>query len=187
MKRLLCLAASAALLCACATPPPPPPPLPPPPPPPAMLSQVSLDCAMGAAEADLFEIESGRLAAGMGSHPDVRAYGQMLVDDHTRASADLMAVINGAGIVPPPPPVLSPARAQQLDMLRASGPNFDVVFLQSQIMAHEEGLALHRACSDSAGPPTAAVHASLVPVIQAHLDRARMLADMVRMSMGERG
>lgn len=188
MKRLLCVAATAALLSACATPEPPPvyEPPPPPPPPPA-LSQVGMDCFVRAAESDLFEIESGRLATTMSAYPEVQNFGQMLVDDHTQSTNVMMTTVTNAGIAPPPAPQLGVAKAQQLDQLRNAGTNFDPLFLQAQIMAHEEALALHQSCANSAGAPTAGVHAQIVPVIQGHLDRARALSDAVRAQMGERG
>ena len=187
MMRLFCsAAASAALLSACATPEPPYVPPPPPPPPVIVVTQASLDCVMAAAEADLFEVESSRVALQRSANPAVRAFAQMMIDDHTRSTNEIGAALQSLGMAPPPP-TLGTAMAQRLDALRTTTGPFDAMYMHEQVLAHESALALHQSCSVNAQAPLAGVHASIVPVVQGHLDQARALRDSVQAGSGERG
>ena len=188
MTRILCCtAATAALLSACATPPPPPPPEP------VMpvvvqptLSQAGMDCVIRAGAMDMYEIEAGRLALQMSTNAGVRAYGQAMIDAHTNSSAQMAAALQSINMAPPPAQ-LTPDLSARLDRLRTAGTGFDAMYLDDQIAAHNEALALHQACAANGGAPVAAVSAGLVPHIQAHLNQAQSLRASWSTTAGERG
>jgi putative membrane protein len=126
-----------------------------------------------AAASDLFEIQSGRMAAERAQSAAVRAYGQMLVDHHQRTTAQLSAAAMASGTMPTPD--LMPMQAQMMAELRgASGANFDRVFVRQQVQAHEMALALHtNYASRGDTPALRAVAAAAAPVVRQHLDQAR--------------
>ena len=188
MTRILCCtAATAALLSACATPPPPPPPAPVVPvvvqP---TLSQAGMDCVIRAAAMDMYEIEAGRLALQMSTNAGVRSYGQAMIDAHTNSSAQYAAALQSIAMNPPPAQ-LTPDLSARLERLRTAGTGFDAMYLDDQIAAHNEALALHQACAANGGAPIAAVSAGLVPHIQAHLNQAQSLRASWSTTAGERG
>ena len=188
MTRILCCtAATAALLSACATPPPPPPPAPVVPvvvqP---TLSQAGMDCAIRAGAMDMYEIEAGRLALQMSTNAGVRSYGQAMIDAHTNSSAQDAAALQSIAMNPPPAQ-LTPDLSARLERLRTAGTGFDAMYLDDQIAAHNEALALHQACAANGGAPIAAVSAGLVPHIQAHLNQAQSLRASWSTTAGERG
>jgi putative membrane protein len=189
MTRILCCsAATAALLAACAPPPPPPEPLPPPPPMivQPVLSQAGMDCVIRAGAMDLYEIEAGRLALQMSSNANVRAYAQMMIDQHTASSAQYGAALQSIGMNPPPAQ-LTPDLSARLERLRTAGTGFDAMYLDDQIAAHQQALALHQACAANGGAPVAAVSAGLVPHVQGHLNQAQALRASWSTQAGERG
>src|SRR5215471_20809996 len=49
---------------------------------------------MKASASDLAEINLGRVAARQASNPAVKQFAQRMVDDHTKASADLLRIAN---------------------------------------------------------------------------------------------
>ena len=104
-----------------------------------------------AAASDLFEIQSGRMAAERGQSAAVRQFGTM------------------------PTPDLMPMQAQMMAELRAtSGANFDRVFVRQQVQAHEMALALHsNYASRGDTPALRAVASAAVPVVRQHLEQAR--------------
>ncbi len=178
MKRLLWIAGAAALAGACTTP---------------MEDEPlaeAVDVAapgmaapaylQNAASGDLFEIESSRLALGMSRNPEIRSFAQMLIDDHSRMSSELMAAAHSAGIHPPPPQML-PRHADMLARLRSVGPGgFDRAYKAEQVAAHQEALNLHRTYADQGDlPPLRDVAARAVPVIEAHLAHAQQLPEWV--------
>ena len=128
-----------------------------------------------AASSDLFEIQSGQLAAQSSQNPAVRNFGNLLVAHHTFTTNQLMAAAQSAGLTPPPPALLPPHQAM-LDQLRAAGPNFDTAFRDIQVQAHQEALALHQ--NYAAGgdvPALRTVAGAAVPIIQQHLSAAQAL------------
>ena len=69
-------------------------------------------------------------------------------------------------------------RKGMIDNLKAaSDADFDKVFLTQQVAAHEEALTLHRGYADNGDEAGLKGHAGkVVPKIQAHLDKAKQLA-----------
>jgi putative membrane protein len=126
-----------------------------------------------AAASDLFEIQSGRLAAERGQSAAVRQFGAMLVEHHQRTTAQLSAAATASGVMPTPD--LMPMQAQMMAELRAaSGSNFDRVFVRQQIQAHEMALALHTNYAARGDTPALrATAAAAAPVVRQHLDQAR--------------
>ena len=133
-----------------------------------------------AGSSDQFEIQSGQLAQQMSQNPQVRAFGAMLVTDHTRSTQMLMAAAQSAGVTAPPP-MLMPDHQAMLDQLRAAGagPAFDAAFAQAQVTAHQQALQLHQNYAASGDVPALkAVAGQLVPVVQMHLQQAQAMAAM---------
>ena len=126
-----------------------------------------------AAASDLFEIQSGRMAAERGQSAAVRAFGSMLVEHHQRTTAQLAAAATASGTMPTPD--LMPMQVQMLAELRAaSGAAFDRLFVRQQVQAHEMALALHtNYASNGDTPALRAVASAAAPVVRQHLDQAR--------------
>jgi putative membrane protein len=129
-----------------------------------------------AAASDLFEIQSGRMAAERAQSPAVRQFGQMLVQHHTQTTAQLAAAATAAGT--PPTPDLMPMQVTMMAQLRdASGSEFDATFARIQVQAHEMALALHSNYARNGDTPALrAVASAAVPVVQQHLNQARSMA-----------
>lgn len=130
--------------------------------------------AMEAARSDLYEIQSGRLAQTRGASAEVRQMGQMLERDHTMTSQKLMAALSASG-TPMTPPPLDAKRQAMLDQLqRASGAEFDRLFLQQQAMAHQEALALHKGYAANGDVPALkSVAAEASGVVGQHLQHVQ--------------
>ena len=164
MKRLLLSVAAAAMVTACASNPPPAPPVD------TTSPMYAPNYLSTAGSADQFEIQSGQLAQSMSQNPGVRQIGQMLVTDHTASTQQLMAAAQSAGVTAPPPAML-PEHQALLQQIQSAPPGqFDMVFRDVQIQAHQQALALHQAYASGGDTPalrTAA--AGIVPVVQKHL------------------
>jgi putative membrane protein len=128
-----------------------------------------------AAASDLYEIQSGQLAASRAQNADVRAFGQMLVEHHTATTQQLTAAATAAGT--PPSPSLMPMQAEMIAQLQgANGAAFDRIFIRQQVQAHEMALALHSNYASKGDTPTLrTVAAAATPVVRQHLERARAL------------
>jgi putative membrane protein len=127
--------------------------------------------------ADLYEIEAGKIAVARAKDPKVKAFGQMMIDDHSKSTADMKATLQKAGLSITPPVGLDERRKGMLDNLRAAGDaDFDLAYLHQQLAAHLEALTLHKGYS-SAGDNAdlKAVAGKIVPVVQMHLDHIKQI------------
>lgn len=133
------------------------------------------DYVMSAGQSDAFEIQSGQLAASKASRPDVRAFGQRMVKDHTQSTQMVLAAAAKSGLPASPPPALRPDQQDKLAQLSAAdGAAFDTLFAAQQVQAHQEALDLQSAYArngDDENLKKAA--AKIVPVVTMHLDMLR--------------
>jgi putative membrane protein len=129
-----------------------------------------------AAASDMFEIQSSQMALSRAQSPAVRQYAQMLVTHHTQTTQQLMAAAQASGMSPPPMTPLPIVQRMLGELQRASGANFDRVYLTQQVPAHEMALALHSNYSQRGDTPALrTVAGAAVPIVQQHLDEARRM------------
>lgn len=130
-----------------------------------------------AAEGDMYEIQAADIALERTQNAQVRELAQMIKTDHTQASEAMKRIAPQAAPNVPMPTELDERRQGMLDNLRsASAENFDRVYLDQQVAAHNEALTLHRGFSDNTDAPQLAEHArTVVPKIEAHLRQAEQI------------
>ena len=81
----------------------------------------------------------------------------------------------------PPPPELSPMQKDMITQLIAAGPNFDRVYLQQQMTAHQQALQMQQGyAAQGDNPALKAAAASAVPVIQGHLAQVQQIMAAMR-------
>ena len=136
-----------------------------------------------AASSDMFEIESSRLAHQMSRSPAVHQFAQMMINDHSRTSSEMMAAARTLGLTPPPPQMM-PHHADMLNRLRTASPaDFDMAYKREQIAAHQEALTLHRNfAAQGDAEPLRAVAARAVPVVEMHYGHAQSLPEQAAMA-----
>ena len=123
------------------------------------------------AASDMFEIQSGKLAETMGSTAAVKAFGKMLVKDHTGSSAQLK--VHAAKTTPVVAlPLILPAdlKAKLAALKVTSGAAFDKLFVEQQIEGHQkavDALTSYAAVGDQ--PALKEFATAVVPTVQAHL------------------
>ena len=128
-----------------------------------------------AAMGDMYEIRAAEMALERSQNAEVRALAQMILNDHTAASEALQGIVQGQQIDVQMPTELDERRQGLLDNLRDAD-NFDEVFIDQQVAAHQEALTLHKGFADNEDAPELAAHAAnAVPKLEAHLEQARAL------------
>jgi len=122
-----------------------------------------------AALTDMFEIESSRIALERSKVQPVKDFAQMMIDNHTKTSVEVMPLATSAGVAPPT--ALDADHMKKLDDLRnAKDQDFDDVYIDQQTEAHENALSLHKDFANNgrdAGLQQFA--AKTAPVVDAHL------------------
>ena len=130
-----------------------------------------------AGSANQFEIDAAQLALQASTNPAVRNLANMIIADHTALGQQVAAAATSAGLAPPAPALLPPEQAM-LDQLRAAGTgmNFDMLYQQQQISAHQQAIQLMQNYAASGDVPALQTVASAaIPVMQRHLQMAQAL------------
>lgn len=130
-----------------------------------------------AAASDRFEIESAKVALDKAASKDVRDFAQMMVTDHTKTTEGLKAAAKKAKLTVPPPQ-LSADQQQMLDALKsAPSDQFDATYLQQQMPAHQQALALMQNYAEAGDTPALQDAAkTVVAIVQKHIARLDELA-----------
>lgn len=131
-----------------------------------------------AASSDMYEIAAAKLAQqSAGVSGQTKSFAAMMVKDHTQSSAALKAAVGKAGGGLSVPLAMKPEHQAQLDALKKAGDNFNALYGQQQVAAHQAALML---LQDQANSGTVAplkdFAAKVVPVVQHHLDEAKKLS-----------
>ncbi|KEQ50189.1 DUF4142 domain-containing protein [Sphingobium chlorophenolicum] len=130
-----------------------------------------------AAKSDAFEIAAAKLAAAQAASPEVKAFAEQMVKAHTDSTAKVRAAAGRAKPAIQPDPALTADQREDLAQLRKlTGAKFDEEYVDGQVDAHEDALALMR--SYASGGTDAAlktVASQIAPVVEGHLKMAREL------------
>lgn len=134
-----------------------------------------------AATADMFEIESSKLALTKSTNAEIKKFAQMMIDDHTKSSEGLKTAAATAGDNASVPATLDLKHQGLLDELKAAtGAAFDKAYMQAQAAGHEDALKLHRSYAEQGDNTALKQHAAdAVPIVSGHLDQATKLAATV--------
>ncbi|AKF02866.1 DUF4142 domain-containing protein [Sandaracinus amylolyticus] len=134
---------------------------------------------------DATEIVLARLALERAVTPGARAYAREAIDDHRAAEASLATLVRSQGIVPFDPPVAhalrATARAVEFELWMHGGVEFDVVYLESQVVLHGDALVvIDEQLLPAVHDPRFREHLTTVRArVAAHLDHARRSRDEI--------
>jgi putative membrane protein len=135
---------------------------------------------MEAASSSMMEVQLGRLALERSAHPEVKKFGQMMVDHHTKSNQELTSIAAGMNVTLPTS--LLPEHQQLVDKLSMlTGTAFDDVYMDEIENAHERDIALFEVVSNTA--PTTSVRAFAIrtlPVLRTHEHHADELENKVK-------
>jgi putative membrane protein len=131
-----------------------------------------------AADSDMYEIQSSRLANTKSQRKDVKDFAKQVAADHMTTSKALMAGLrNKDRAITRPSTKLSAEKAAMIDLLRKAPRNqFDNLYLQQQAQAHQQAWAIHKGyATDGTDPTLKQIASTAVPVIERHLGHVQQL------------
>lgn len=130
-----------------------------------------------AAKSDAFELATARLATKNAASPEVKSFAEQMIKAHTDSTAKIKAAAAKANPAITPDATLTADQDEDLAELgRLNGAQFDEEYIDGQVDAHEEALALMRAfATDGADAGLKATAGDIAPVIENHLGMARAL------------
>ncbi|MBV9552989.1 MAG: DUF4142 domain-containing protein, partial [Alphaproteobacteria bacterium] len=137
-------------------------------PPTASSDQDFINQAMGM---NASEIGLGRLAKGKAAARSVKALASRMVTEHTHANQQLASLAKRLKIEAAPPPDQPPP-----DLLTASGPDFDKMYIGQMIKAHQDAIALFESEANN-GQDARVKHwaRSTLPTLRHHLHEAETI------------
>lgn len=122
------------------------------------------------------EIMAGQLAAQKGTNTGVKSYGQLMVDHHTTAQAQLKTIAANAGL--PAPDSVSMEHQMLMQRLNSlTGYSFDTAYINSQVRDHQKTLSIFQMEVNSGRNPAVRNFATQnIGMIQMHYN----MADSIR-------
>ncbi len=128
-----------------------------------------------AANGRMADVELGRLTASKATNAEVKISGQMMVDDHSKANAELKTLAASKSVVLLFEPDLS--KKSTVDELKAlTGADFDNAYVNEMGKDHEMDVAKFEDESKTASDPDVkAVAAKTLPTLKMHLEAIKAI------------
>jgi len=132
---------------------------------------------MNAADGGMMEVELGKLAQQKASDDRVKEFGQMMIDDHSKANNELSSLAQTKNIT-----ILanvSEDKQQKIDDLsQKSGKDFDKAYMDLMVEDHQEDVDDFRDAANRAhDADVKAWAADKLPVLEQHLQKAKEIKD----------
>ncbi|HEX4765664.1 MAG TPA: DUF4142 domain-containing protein [Lichenihabitans sp.] len=132
------------------------------------------DFIKDAIQGDNSEIMLGQLAQQKGGSDKVKSFGQMLVDDHTKAKQEASDVAGKLGVQPPTDPTQE-AKDENTKLSKMSGADFDKEFAAYMVKDHLKDIAEFQDEAKADQGPAGQLAGKTVPTLQKHLQVAQSL------------
>lgn len=133
---------------------------------------------MDVATANINEIAAGKIAVTKAQSPEVKAFAQQMIDDHSKSLTEVQTLAQAKGVtLPTEPDAKHKAMAAKLEKL--SGADFDKAYMKNggladHKMVHAMLMKDEKAAKD---PDVKALVAKTAPVVEQHLKSAQSIAD----------
>ena len=128
-----------------------------------------------AANGGMAEVELGKLAASKAANAEVKKFAQMMVDDHSKANAELKTLAGTKNVTLPAEP--DAAKKSTMDSLKAlTGADFDNAYVKEMVEDHEKDVAKFEEESKTASDPDVkAFAAKTLPTLKLHLEAIKAI------------
>jgi putative membrane protein len=130
-----------------------------------------------AAESGMYEVEGSKIALQKSTNPQVKAFAQQMIDDHTKANQDVAALASQKGVkLPDSPSVAQKAKLTTLEHWTQDG--FDNHYADGVgVSAHKDAVkSFSKASTDAKDADVKALASKTLPTLQHHLDMAEKLS-----------
>ena len=140
----------------------------------SMMTASPESFAKDAAEGGMAEVQMGKLAATNAKDPDVRAFGQMMVTDHSKANDELKALAQKKGYQLPAD--VGSHKSDIDSLTKEKGADFDKDYVDKMVDDHETDVKeFQRQADNGSDPDVKAFAAKTLPTLQKHLDRIKQI------------
>lgn len=135
----------------------------------------SKDFVMKAASGGMMEVELGKVAQQKAQDPRVKNFGQMMVDDHSKANDELKGIASSKNIMIPDK-MMDDHQKHVDEMSKKSGKDFDKAYMDMMLNDHKEDIGdFKKASENSKDADIKGFAGKTLPVLQKHLDSAQAI------------
>jgi putative membrane protein len=131
--------------------------------------------AVVAADGGMMEVQLGELAQTNAASADVKKFGKMMVDDHSKANTELKTLAQQKNITLPM--ALSDEKKKKYDELAAKkGAEFDKAYVDFMVEDHKKDISeFEEAAKDAKDPDVKSWAAGKVPTLKHHLEEVEKI------------
>jgi putative membrane protein len=142
------------------------------------ISPTTQDFVTEAANSDMMEIASAKLAQEKGNAAE-KKFAEQMTTDHTKTTNDIKAMVQSGDVKAQIPASLDSSHQSKLDKLRdAKADNFSSDYDSMQVRAHKDAVSLFERYSKSGDNPKLKDWAGkTLPTLRHHLEMAEALKD----------
>ena len=135
-----------------------------------MVDQNTKDFVADAATGGMMEVELGNLALQKAKSQQVKDFGKMMVDDHTKANNNLKEIASKKNI--DVPASITDNQRKDIDKLsKKSGADFDKAYVDMMVEDHKKDIDAFKKASGNVGDNDIKNFATTtLPTLQKHLD-----------------
>jgi len=142
---------------------------------PSQLSAGDQQFVQEAAKGDAAEIELGQLAESKAANPDVKAFGERMVTDHSK-NRDEVRMLADKEHVTLPTKLGEKENAQKEKLQALSGSQFDKAYMSYMVSEHKTDVMKFKEAASNAQDPSVKQFAEQsLPVLQSHLREAQQV------------
>ena len=139
------------------------------------------DFVMQSSATDLAEINLGRIAVRQAASADVKQFAQRMVDDHSKASTEMLAMVNKKRGLTVAARMDQKHRALSDKLLQLRGGDFDREYMKHMVEGHRMAVGLFEAESASGKEADVkAFAAKHLPTIREHYKMAQDIANKLK-------
>jgi putative membrane protein len=136
--------------------------------------------ATKAAQGGMAEVKLGNLAKEKASSPDVKSFGEMMVEDHTKANDELKQIASKKGMTLPTS-VDAKSQATYDRLSKLSGADFDRAYMKDMVADHRMDVNEFKKQSERGMDPDLKEFATkTLPTLQKHLQTAESVDAKVK-------
>ncbi len=143
---------------------------------PAAAAMSDEEFVIKAASGGMFEVESSKIAQDSAKSNEVKQFAQQMITDHTKANQKLKDIAKKANLGVPTK--MTDQHQQMIQKIKsAEGNQFDPVYLDAQLKAHQQTVDLFENASKTLkNPDLKAFAEKTLPTLKDHLSHVKDIA-----------
>ena len=136
-----------------------------------------------AATANMAEVELGKLAVEKAVNPEVKQFGQKMIEDHSKSLEELKKLADQKNTALPPD-ILPTQKEAKEKLSKLSGAEFDTEYVKTMVADHRKDVTAFKAATKTVGDADVKAFAEkTLPVLKMHLEMIEGIANKMNVKM----